>query len=375
MPPRSTPRPPRLPLWKRALYSLVVVTALLGTTEAGLRLLFGPPPPPTVVYNAYRQHTSWFLEAGGEVRAAFVDLDPPAPFPAQTDQKRCAVLGGSSVHGGSPDIASTGEFPALIAAQVGFPVVNLGAPGLDSFDHRAMLAELLRYPWSCLILYGGHNDFGNTYFQSRYGSLSSGLQARARAGLERFQLFAQLHRLLSPPEQSGERRGGMPTSTEGLIDETRWWAALRYLEANTRSMLWMAKQTGVPVLVVSPVSDLQQSPGQRFCTGPDCAVDLYNQASRVYSSNPTEAAALLRRARDLDRLPLRAPSAAQAALKRAAEEAGAIWVDAEARLPQDSALPVPARSLFRDAVHFTTEGHAAMAKLLAPEVKQMVGGS
>lgn len=159
------------------------------------------------------------------------------------------------------------------------------------------------------------------------------------------------------------------------MDEGRWWATLRYFEANTRQMVWNAKRAGVPMLIVSPASDLLGTPTQGFCTGPGCAIELHQEAMSVRASDPDKAAALLRRARDLDRLPLRAPGAAVDVLRQIAEEDGLIFVDAEALLPQESGLAVPARSLFRDAVHFTAEGHQAMAELLAPHVREVVGAS
>ncbi len=363
---------PPLPLWKKILFGIAVTAALLGVFELGLRLGLGPPPAARVVYNAIGARAAWFTEQQGQVRAAFVDQDPPAPFPAAFEGRRCAVLGGSSVHGGAPEISSAGEFPALIATELGFPVVNLGAPGLDSFDHLAMAGELLAWPWSCLVLYGGHNDFGNMYFMSRYGDAASGGMARAQAGLERLHLYAQLHRLIRAAEWRPDRLPGVPRSTEGFVTPARLWEALRHLEANTRRLLWMAKRADVPVLVVLPASNLLQQPTQQFCTGPDCAVDLYSQASSLRQRDPAAAAALLRRARDLDQIPLRAPSAARDVLRAAAEEQGFPVLDAEQALPQERDLAVPARSLFRDAVHFTAEGHQAMAKIVGPEVRELV---
>lgn len=366
--------PPALPVWKRVVFGLVVALALLGLLELVLRSTLGPPPASTVVHNAIGARERWFQEQGGQVSAVFVDHDPPAPFPAAYEGTRCAVLGGSSVHGGAPEIAATGEFPALLTESLGFPVVNLGAPGLDSHDHVKLAAELLRWPWSCLVLYGGHNDFGNMYFMSRYGDASSGSMARVVAGLERLHLYAQLHRLVRAAEWSPSRLPGMPSSTEGFVTPARLWQALRHLEANTRQLLWMARQAGVPVLVVLPASHLLEQPTQRFCTGPDCAVDVYQAAIAARQRDPAQAAALLRRARDLDQIPLRAPGAAREALRAAALEAGFPVLDAETALPQEPDLAVPARALFRDGVHFTAEGHRAMATLIAPELRRVVGG-
>ena len=71
-------------------------------------------------------------------------------------------------------------------------------------------------------------------------------------------------------------------------------------------------------------------------------------------------------------LALRAPSAAQEAMRQIAEDEGAVFVDAEKLLPQESNVPIPNRDLFKDGVHFTSAGHAAMAQLLAPYVYEVL---
>ena len=364
--------PVTLSRWKKIAFA-ALMTLLVGTlTEGALRIGFGPPPPPMLVYNTYDQGRGYFSESGGQVRATFVDVDPPPPFPASPSAPRCLVVGGSSVHGGSPDVASSGEFPALLEKKTGITTVNLGVPGHDSFDHRDMVKAALKWPWTCMVLFVGHNDFGNTYFQTRYGDLSGGLQARALAGMERLQLYVQLSRLVRARAGTESRRFGLPQNTDGFMTETRWWAALRYLRANTEQILWMAGRAGVSVVIVSPASSLLEAPAQGACSEADCATALYQQGLKQRRSDPRAAAALLKRARDADRVPLRAPGAAIDALHALADETGAIWVDAESGLPQESDLPVPSRRLFRDAVHFTAAGHTAMAELIAPALTEAV---
>lgn len=357
---------------KKLLFGLAFSAILIVVTEGAFRLLLGPPPPPVRVFNALSEHDTWLVEEGGQVRTSYIEIQPPAPFPAQYEGKRCAVHGGSSVHAGTPSLAATDEFPGLLARNLGIPVVNLGSPGLDTFDHLAVTEEMVRYPWSCLVLYAGHNDFGNAFFQARYGDLMSGVGARVRAGLEHFQVYVQLHRLLAPVEGLPRELMGRGGPNQNMIDDTRWWAALRYIESNTRRMVWLARQHGIVPILVSPVSDVFEPPGQRDCSGPDCAYEVYQQAVAARSKDPASAAALFRRARDLDRVALRAPTAAQEAFRRVAEEDGAIFVDAETLLPQEQGLNLPAEQLFVDGVHFSEEGHRAMSRILVPIIQREV---
>ena len=82
------------------------------------------------------------------------------------------------------------------------------------------------------------------------------------------------------------------------MTETRWWAALRYLRANTEQILWMAGRAGVSVVIVSPASSLLEAPAQGACSEADCATALYQQGLKLRRSDPRAAAALLKRARD-----------------------------------------------------------------------------
>ncbi len=357
---------------KKLVFGIFFATALLVAGEGALRLSLGPPPPPVRVFNALGDHDTWLSEADGQVSTTYIEIQPPAPFPAAYEGKRCAVHGGSSVHAGTPSLAASGEFPGLLERNLGIPVVNLGSPGLDTFDHRAITEEMVRYPWTCIIVYAGHNDFGNAFFQSRYGDLMSGVGARVRAGLEHFQLFVQLHRVLAPVEGVPRAVMGRGGPDKNMIDDTRWWAALRYLEANARRIVWLAKQHDIKTILVSPVSDVLEPPGQKDCAGPDCASEVYQQALALRGSDNAQASALFVRARDLDRVALRAPSAAQEAFRRVAEEEGAVFVDADALLPQESGLSVPAEQLFVDGVHFSEEGHRAMSRILVPVIQREV---
>ena len=357
--------------WRRKLlYGLLVTALVLGGAEAGLRRAFGPPPPPVRVYNALGEHSTYLVAKNGALDASFVNPNPPAPIPQRWDGPRCAVLGGSSVHAGTPNLRPDEEFAGLIALKTNIPVINLGSPGLDSFDLVQITRELAPYHWSCLVVYTGHNDFGNAFFQARYGDLASGVGARARAAFEHFQIFVQLHRLLAPVEGLPRKKMSEDGPEYPLLDETRWWATLRYLESNLRQIVYTAKKAGIPVILVVPTNSLLEKPGDGECEGENCATPVYEEAIKLRDSDPTKAAALLRRACDLDRVALRAPTAAQDATRRVALEEGATLVDADALLPREDGLNIPAQDLFSDGLHFSAEGHKAMAELIAPYVRE-----
>jgi len=345
------------------------VLALLAI-EGGLRLVMGPPPPPVRVLGALQDHDEYLSAQGAYIVANYVEKDPPV-ISVESKAPRCAVLGGSSVHDGAATVRTASEFPALLGETVGFPVVNLGSPGLDSFDMVRVVEDMVQWKWSCIVLYGPHNDFGNAFFQARFGTPLGALGAHALAFMERFQLFTQVARLVHA--SGGTRLKDHDRGALAGLDDERFERILRYLEQNHRRMAWLAEQHGIETIIVSPVGHTLNQPGDP-CTSPGCAWPIYKQAMNNADWNPQKAAQLFREARDADRVGLRAPTAATEALHRVAIDTGSVWVDAENMVPQHQLVPLPSPLLFTDGVHFTAAGHRAMAEAIAPAVRQAVAG-
>ena len=360
---------PRTTLLK-LLTGTAVAVALLGGAEGLLRMLLGPPPPPVVVFSGLEPHEEYFTVEDGMVTARYQSRDPFPPWPAAVEHPRTAVIGGSSVHERSAGVAAEQQFPALIEAATGISTLNLGSPALDSHDLTRIVEALLEFQIDTLVVYTGHNDFGNTYFNQRYGNISAGISARAQAGMEHLQLFCQLRRVLAPLSQAAAAGPDTVPGKAPMINRTQWWAALRYLESNLRRIVWMSQQAGVSVLLVTPVSALARPPASQRCPeeGP-CSMKLWRSARSVYESDPEAAEALMRKARDYDPIPMRAPSQAVDAVRRVASEEGVPLIDADRDLPRRGPLSAPADSLFYDHVHFTAEGHAAMADLITSALR------
>ena len=357
----------------KLLMGLIVASALLAGAEAALRLLLGPPPPPVRVYRAIEDHERYFEVRDGEVRASYMRYDPVPPFPATSAPLRVAALGGSSVHAGSEAVGWAEEFPALIGEQIGFTVLNLGSPGLDSFDLLQMIEELSALDVDALLIYTGHNDLGNALFERRYGTVRSGLAAHARSRLGHLQLYCQLARLLQPPVGSPRRweSGRIDTPRSRPLPERQHQEALENLRINLRRIAWRTAQLDTPVVLVTPVSRVTRLPPPTSCR-PEvpCATQLFREASRIRRTDPEAAVPLLLAARDADRLRLRAPTVVQEDIRQlAAEWPHITLVDAERDLPRQPDLDVVADRLFTDALHLSARGHIELARLAAPAVR------
>ena len=203
---------------QKLLAGMLVALLFLGGAEGLLRGLLGPPPPPVRVYRALGEHERYFqISADGATVSALYDAEAGIPdFPVDAGGQRVVVMGGSSVHGGSPGVEDAWEFPGRLEVLTGAETLNLGQPGLDSFDLVRMLDELLAAAVriDVLVVYAGHNDFGNTLFENRYGTLRAGLSARALSVLGRLQLFSQLSRLLQPISGSTRRAQDDPQRSD-----------------------------------------------------------------------------------------------------------------------------------------------------------------
>ena len=133
----------------------------------------------------------------------------------------------------------------------------------------------------------------------------------------------------------------------------------------------MSRKADVPVVLITPVSALNRPPAALRCMGEGpCAMTLWRAARE--ETDPAAAEALMRRARDHDGIPMRAPALAVEAIRRVASEEGVVLIDAEQLLPRHKGLNTPADELFYDHVHFSAAGHAAMAELIAPAMQALL---
>jgi hypothetical protein len=195
------------------------------------------------------------------------------------------------------------------------------------------------------------------------GTPRSAALAEIRARLLDLQVVFQLDRGLRAVQ--GRRSPAIPP----LSDEA-WQAALDALEVNLERIAVFAERAGTRLVLITPVSPLAQQPEPQPCDRPPCPIEVFRKGMGLRREDPARAAELLRLARDLDRVGLRAPTAAQDAVRRtAARHPTAVLVDAERDLPKEQDIPVLANALFQDAVHFSRFGHRALAEILVPVLR------
>lgn len=323
---------------KKVGFSVLFAALIFGLSESLLRVSLGPPPPPVKVYAGLEKQDTWFQEKKSQVQATYdfgIAIDP---FPAESATKRVAFVGGSTVHGGLGDPNPKIEFPHLTQKTTRAHAVNVGQPGLDSHDLARLIPQLLEWRFDAVVLYTGHNDFGNTYFLDRYSGIRGGLTAQTGAALEHFQVYVQLRRALRSWQGGRESIIGQEhDNVKPALSTPRRQAATRYLAANLRRIAWHCKKADIPLLLVLPVHD----------------------ESRVAA---------------LKGVPLFADSKAVAAIRSVAVDLEIPLFDTHAALTSETSTSTLNPEFFIDVVHLSPQGHRALAAKLAPVLKDLIEG-
>lgn len=387
---------------RRAVQGLLVACALLAAAEGLTRTVAGSPTIPLVA--ELPQGTGgWFTEGEGTLQPTWQARDVIDPVPIAPEGPRVIWLGGSSVHGGNPDVKLTGEAPALAAALLGVDVVNLGGPGMDTGTIAAMLPDALRLRPDVVVFYEGHNDLGNAVFTNRYGDARTIWVARARGLLG----FSRLFELLEGRIRAREVIRLPTPGTEGSyrVEPGRREVIHQRFEERLRSIARAVHAAGARLVLLTPVSNpltpyLEGSCPREYATlglrtfqrpeaiavdrvqpealaaalvaAPDCP-ELRLIAAR-HAADRGEAGALeiFDALRDEDPLPLRADRHMVETIRSVARTEGAMLVDVNAAFRELGGGIEPA-DYFIDFVHPSAEGYQAIAALAAPVIAGALG--
>lgn len=292
-----------------------------------------------------------------ETQYGFVPLDPP-----DDAAHLIYVVGASSVVLPSADtVFAAGLEQRLNRNGRTFRVANLGRVGITSGTMLATVRAALavRAP-DALILYEGHNDYNYAYREAVLPG-SATLDVLARTSLRLYQLdppsyWAMRSEIIDPRIGRWLQQLGLVRIDPALVDLVDA-AALHWFESNVEAILAEAGSRGVPVVLITPISNLEIEP---FGVG-TAAADAYRDGMRAGAY--ADRVALLRRARDLD---------AFNALKRAKSGVGEYL--RSRRGPGIHVLDLEQRLIdeqfgfnwdaFVDALHLRPETHARVAEHL-----------
>ncbi|MEN8182644.1 MAG: hypothetical protein ABFS46_08930, partial [Myxococcota bacterium] len=266
---------------------------------------------------------------------------PPGTLPI-------AILGGSTVEGypfGTHD-----NFPRLLGEVLEsrrpneYRVHNLGRSCKESSYVRACAERAMQGNLEILIVYAGHNDFGTLMVERPRMELLfasfpwlidlEGWLSRRHS----FALWVSLAARLAPPAKEWHRL------TEPEFTRRRDWVLERYTE-NLEAVLEGARERGIPVILVTLVSNLYEFPFRReqWSEVASLEIDAHLRSwQRAYlegieldgRGRRSEALSSFKRARD-ELMKSRAPSVLNQRLRDlAAERPGVSLVDFEVILDE-----------------------------------------
>ena len=366
-------------------------------------------------YDTSRRGTDTFfgraVQGGGMREIHFTSPKPPATT-------RIAFLGESAMQGFPQPLPLTnGSFLEAMLRDVWgderpVEVLNFGATAVASFPVLCILDEVLDHDPDLVVLMVGNNEF-----YGAYGMASLPAFARSPAGMRLLRGVRGLGMsqwLQSLMQGNAPKSGTLmerAASAKSQIDDRMREAATKSLRSHLASMVRRCAARNVPVIVCTvPTNERDLAPigSDAESDRPDTERQALEQnvalATELLAANPAgamekaraaigidplharahfilgqaltelgrhdEALVAYVRARDLDTMPWRATSAAQAAVRDAARE-GAILCDMEAAFRAESPGGAIGWELLDDHVHMSLRGQALFARTLAKSLAAM----
>lgn len=331
---------------------------------------------------------------------------------------RIFCLGGSTTAGFPYEINATFPFQlqhrlrqALTESSV--EVINLGIAAVNSHTVRDLLPEVLELQPDLLIIYMGHNEFYGAHGvgSSQYIS-SSRFWIATYLKLRRLRLTRLLEQIIRGAGGKSGAKQAMPRSMmEAMakdqaiaLDSQKFQIACRNFEENLRDIIKSARERKVQVVVSNLVSNLKDQPP--FVSGYSPATDEFTRRrceslllegrgllesgqfaaaqetfTRVLELDSAgaeahfylgksllaggdSARAYLRfvKARDLDRLRFRAPTAFNRIIEKVAKESDVPLVDMKTVFRAASPGGIPGKELFLEHLHPNFDGYRLMAQ-------------
>lgn len=357
----------------------------------------------------------------------------PESFPAQkaANEFRIFVLGGSTVQGRPWSIESS--FTTWLELHLNaadssrhYEVVNCGGVSYATYRLIPILQEVLHYQPNLVIFCEGHNEF----LEDRsYAPIKARPEAVSWAirQVSRLHTYNLLRQSVLAARKTAEANSQQPSIVLGPEVDARldWkgglaeyrrdeqWQAdvIRHFESSLYQIAQIATDAHVPLLLVSPVSNLQYAPLKSEHRANITAAErtefasLLEQAGQLYSSDLPQAAELLRRAatidplyaqvhfelgnclleqgqtlqakdefiqaKDLDVCPLRMLEPMKKIMHEVADKTGTPLVDADALIAARSRSGFPDRQWLVDHVHPTMSGHQLIADAIADKMEQL----
>ena len=410
-----------LPLWKKALFSLVVGLLFFSLLEIALALvgvrpiLYSKDP-----YVGFSGTVDLFSRHGDDyvTSAAKRDWFNAQRFPVEKADSafRIFAVGGSTTYGRPYDDRASfaGWLREMLPAadpSRSWETINAGGISYASYRVALLMEKLARYEPDLFLIYTGHNEFleRRTYEGAlevpRIVTRLGGLAARSR-------LFAVGQHLIEDVTEASRRRAELPAEVDTMLehsvgpedyvrDDGQRRLTIEHFRFNLNRMIDIARSADAQVVLIKPESNLRScspfksqhdeglAPEQleefrRLLHEAEQAVEPLAALERLDAAvalDPRHAEARYRRGRALfslgrfdeargefrraieeDVCPLRAGEAIRDEVARIASQRDVPLVDLGDRIRSASAGETPGEEVFLDHVHMNAEGYRMVAE-------------
>lgn len=362
--------------------ALLLPVAFFALLEGGVRLVWRAGATPVFV-EAPVGEGRWLLANPALASRWFAsEARPPAPSRELMRREKPArgfrvfVLGESTAQGFP--YPRTGAFSRALAPMLRdllptdtVEVINLGIAATNSFSMLDILDELLEHRPDAIVYYGGHNEYYGAFGAgSAVGVPGSDGVARFFLRLQRLRSVRLANHLIGKARRSGTAGAGADASFMGAVARDRAIAldgpvyarGVAQYEANLTRIVRRARRAGVAVYLASVASNERDH--RPFSSPDNAAADSAFAAgtARLAAGDSSAARAAFARARDLDLIRFRAPSAFVDVARRVAAAEGAVYVPVAEAFAAQSPAGSPGRELFLEHVHPNAAGSWLIAR-------------
>lgn len=270
----------KIPLRRKFLFSLIMVSFVLGLLELVLAILgVQPALYEKDPYVGFTQIPLFVEEeqADGPVQCVTAPnklrLFNRQSFPLEKSEGtfRIFTVGGSTTHGRPYDDATSfsgwlREYLRATSPERSWEVINAGGVSYASYRVALLMEQLIEYEPDLFVIYSGHNEFLE---ERTYGEIRdtpsplfrmSGWAARSRAATVGAHALRGLASLWSEPPPKNELAPEVNTTMIGLSayerDDDLQEKILKHYRFNLRRMIDIARSAGARVVLVTPAANL-----------------------------------------------------------------------------------------------------------------------
>jgi len=411
-------------IWLLRLATVAVGAALVVGAEGLLRLVPGLGPSPLVVTLAKDEVTGeslratsrfyaqrFFAQYKGRLAAAGQMGEHFFMEPASANRYRVVFVGASTVQGFPHPrrLASASFLQAMLAdawPEREVEVVNLGITSIASFAVAQVVEDALVLSPDLVVVYTGHNEFYGLYGAGRYQQLQYFFRQLRLTHLVDG-LLGGIGTRDEPTDliKMAAARGEVPLHDPGRA------TAEQNLRDNLRRVSRLCERAQVPLVLCTivandagfaPVGSTEggeawkaqvEQAAQALTRGyvapedTEDALQQLEQAAALSSEHAwlwylqgralerlgrdTEAQRAFRKARDLDTMPWRAPTAHNAVIRAVAKEHGAMLADVEAAFADAAPAQGVGWEWMVDHVHCSVAGQALLARTVLHSVARL----